>query len=141
MRPRRVVVGVAVGLALLLSGCRQGTDQPLDPVWGKQPCDHCAMLLDEPRFAAQATTPDGARLYFDDVGCLAAWLREHPAAHAHAWVRNGARWVAAEQARFTNGERTPMGYGYVAADRGVAWSDVHRALAARAGAEEAPHAQ
>jgi hypothetical protein len=95
------------------------------------------MLLDEPRFAAQAATADGTHVYFDDVGCLDAWLREHAAAPLRAWVRRDQQWVAATEARFASGERTPMGYGFVAAPAGVGWSEVRRALAARALAAEA----
>ncbi len=133
---------VAACVLALLAACHDAADKPLEPVWGKQPCDHCAMLLDEPRFAAQLATPDGAHLYFDDVGCLAAWLREHPDAGARAWVERDGRWVAAERARFAAGARTPMGYGFVAAAAGapatVDWRELQRRLTL---AEEHAHAQ
>lgn len=93
------------------------------------------MLVDEPRFAAEVLTRDGARLYFDDVGCLAAWLREHPGAAARAWVDRDGTWIAASAARFSAGARTPMGYGFVAAPDGIDWDALQRRLAARAGAE------
>jgi hypothetical protein len=125
---------------VLVAGCHEAADRPLDPVWGKQPCDHCAMLVDEPRFAAQATTADGARVYFDDVGCLAGWLREHRRGAARAWVRRDDTWVPVGDARFHGGERTPMGYGYVAAGDGIDWSELERRLEARAATEET-HAQ
>ena len=128
-------------LALLLGGgCRGAAARAEDPVWGKQPCAHCAMLVDEPRFAAQALTRDGGRLYFDDVGCLAAWLREHPGAAAQAWVDRDGGWVPAAAARFADGARTPMGYGFAAAGDGLDWDALQRRLAARAAAE-APDAQ
>jgi hypothetical protein len=126
----------------LLAACRDGADKPLEPVWGKQPCDHCAMLLDEPRFAGQLVTADGTRLYFDDVGCLAAWLREHEtAASAAVWVHRGDQWTPARDARFVAGPHTPMGYGFVAADAGLDWPEVQRRLAARAATGEVAHAQ
>jgi hypothetical protein len=127
---------------LLTAACHEAGDRPLEPVWGKQPCDHCAMLLDEPRFAAQAVTADGTRVYFDDVGCLAGWLDEHPAT-ARAWVRAGDAWVPAAQARFASGARTPMGYGYVAATSApvtpagpvtIDWSELRARLGAHAAA-------
>jgi hypothetical protein len=131
------------GIVAVAAACHERADGPLEPVWGKQPCDHCAMLLDEPRFAAQAVAKDGSRLYFDDVGCLAGWLEEHPAGAAQAWVRAGERWLPPAEARFTAGEHTPMGYGFVAATRGVAWSEVRARLRAAAPSAqlEVGHAQ
>lgn len=125
-----LVVGVAVG-----GGCERGGARAEEPVWGKQPCEHCAMLVDEARFAAQAATRDGTHVWFDDVGCLAAWLREHPGAATALWVDRDGAWVPAGAARFAGGERTPMGYGFVAAPSGIDWSELQRRLAARAQAE------
>lgn len=128
-RLRAIVV-----VALLVAACHDAADKPAEPVWGKQPCDHCAMLLDEPRFAAQLATSDGMHLFFDDVGCLAAWLREHPSDRTRGWVRRQSDWVDARAARYTPGQRTPMGYGFVAASDGsVDWTELARRLAARDG--------
>ena len=139
-RPLRVAVAAVLLAAVLgVAGCRDAADKPFEPVWGKQPCDHCAMLLDEPRFAAQAATPDGNHIYFDDVGCLVAWLREHSTAQARAWVRRKEQWVDAGAARYLAGQRTPMGYGYVASTSGIDFSELQRRLAAVA--EEHAHAQ
>ncbi|MGZ3443102.1 MAG: nitrous oxide reductase accessory protein NosL [Polyangia bacterium] len=132
---------VAAALLMLAAGCHQGAEQPLDPVWGKQPCDHCAMLVDEPRFAAQVATDDGQRLYFDDAGCMGGWLREHAATHARAWVQRDSRWVSVDATLFQTGARTPMGYGFVAAAEGLPWPEVQRRLAARDAVTEAFHAQ
>jgi hypothetical protein len=131
----------AVALLWLVAACHDSGDQPLDPVWGKQACDQCAMLVDDPRFAAQAATNDGEHVFFDDVGCLGAWLREHSAVRARAWVRRQERWVPAEEARFAGGARTPMGYGFIVAAEGMGWPDVRHALAARAAVEESTHAR
>lgn len=142
MRSVRSSMLAALVAALALAACHEAADRPLEPVWGKQPCDHCAMLLDEPRFAAQLATPDGTHLYFDDVGCLAAWLREHPRAGARTWVRRDNGWLDAERARYTSGARTPMGYGFVAAaddaPATVGWSELSRRMTATA---EQAHAQ
>lgn len=121
-------------LVLLLCGavgCDAG-DQPKEPVWGKQACEHCAMVLSDRAQGAQVVTATGERLYFDDVGCLVAWTLEHPDAAAHRWVRtvDTGAWMAPEDAGFERRDRTPMGFGFVAvAPPGrVAWADVTAAV-------------
>jgi len=56
MKPLR-----ALFFALLLSSCEDPAT-PKDPVWGKQPCASCAMLVSDPRFAAQASLGSGQRV-------------------------------------------------------------------------------
>ncbi|MBI4953148.1 MAG: hypothetical protein HY908_14030 [Myxococcales bacterium] len=112
-----------------------GGDKPVDPVWGKQPCAACAMLVSEPRHAGQLVTESGDRFYFDDPGCLAAYLAERtasaePAARVGAaWVRDEAgSWIDARSARYRTGARTPMDYGFEAqADGTASFADVERA--------------
>jgi copper chaperone NosL len=101
----------------LLFSCRS-QNTPEDPIWGKQPCAHCRMLVSDPRYAAQALTASGERVYFDDVGCLARELAEHPGALA-TWVRDAkARWIETSRARFSGGAPTPMDFGFVVDDAG-----------------------
>jgi hypothetical protein len=129
---RRALAALAVAAALL--ACDDAT-QPTDPVWGKQPCAACSMLVSERRHAAELTTARGDRLFFDDVGCLAHYLR-----HAHPdvrgmWARAESGWVDARAARYARGQKTPMDYGFTAAaDGDASFDDVERALAARAAA-------
>lgn len=97
-------------------GCDPGADDPKEPVWGKQACAHCAMLLSDQEHAAQAVTATGERLYFDDLGCLVAWTIAQPTAATRRWVRatDTRTWVAAETAGYERRARTPMGFGIVA---------------------------
>lgn len=105
---------------LLLAGCQQGPPAAEEPVWGKQPCGHCAMLLSERLHGAQALTASGDRVFFDDTGCLIAWEGEHPGQTSHRWVRqfdqdpHGTGWLPAEPAAFYRVKHTPMGFGYAA---------------------------
>ena len=118
-------------LALLLCAC-DDPSRPVDPVWNKQDCAHCHMLLSDPRYAAQASTVKGARLYFDDVGCLAAIMQRQPELIGRAWVHGPGGWRDAASARFTQGAPTPMGFGFAADDRGtLEFSAVRQAVGAR----------
>ena len=99
-------------------GC-QAPLEPSDPVWGKQACEGCRMLVSDPRFTAQLVGSDGERRYFDDLGCLAEHLAAHPNPNASIWVRDArGRWLSARAARFSTGAATPMDYGLVTDPRG-----------------------
>lgn len=78
------------------------------------------MVVSNARFAAQLVAPGEDPLFFDDIGCLAEYLREHrtPPANAIAYVadhRTGS-WTRAATAVFTKVPTlaTPMGSHVVA---------------------------
>ncbi len=122
----------ALGLALAVTSCEDGAS-PKDPVWGKQACGSCAMLVSDPRYAAQLTTTDGTRAYFDDPGCMATYVADrHPSVRA-MWVRDDVgHWVDARSARFSPGATTPMDFGWAATTAGSAsWADVESSAKAR----------
>lgn len=132
--------GVLASLFVLGLACQSESEPPRDPVWGKQPCSGCAMLLSSPRFAAQSRSSSGDRRYFDDVGCLAAFAFKQNSATKQAWVRapDGA-WVSTETARFDEGAKTPMDYGFVFSPNGkLTWNDVQKAVAQRVAARSEP---
>ena len=126
-------------LALLLA-CTIST-QPEDPVWNKQACDHCKMLVSDKRYAASSLDARGQRLFFDDIGCMVAHESDHPPVKAH-WVRDEASgsWVEADKAFFRPGASTPMDFGYSGhkATPGISYRELQRALA---DAEEDRHAE
>lgn len=100
-------------------------DQPVDPVWGKEPCADCSMLVSERRFAAQLVH-DGERRYFDDVGCMVLWSEKRGGVPERAWVYEGSSgpWHPARTARFVDGSRTPMDYGLEASTGGtLGWDE------------------
>jgi copper chaperone NosL len=127
---RLLAVGLSIALALLALAC-DDAQRPEEPVWNKQTCAHCRMILSDPRYAAQLTQKDGRRLYFDDVGCLAAYLNREKPAVTRVWVRDRGAWHVADELRYTRGHDTPMGFGFVAAAQGeLEFSAVRKAVAA-----------
>jgi copper chaperone NosL len=129
---REVWQGLRVLFALWLGACTPALDVPAEPVWGKQACAHCSMLVTEPPPAAQLSRADGTRLFFDDVGCLAAHLdREGEGGAPHLWVRRGEGWVSATGTRYASGARTPMDFGFLPAAEGVSWEALREAVRAR----------
>ena len=115
-------------LLLWLAACTPAADAPAEPVWGKQACGHCAMLVTEQPPSAQLTLADGSRRFFDDVGCMVSFLERGHTKAQHLWVRHGLGWVPVEKARFQGGVTTPMDFGFIAADSGVDWATVQAAV-------------
>jgi len=108
----------ALLLVFALAACDKSV-APVDPFWGKQACDSCRMLVSEPMYAAQLLDEQGHRHYFDDIGCLDAFLVDHPETKPRGlWVRLGTRWVEAESARYASGAASPMAYGFSAQEHG-----------------------
>lgn len=119
-RCRKMVLLFATALlGLIVLGCGRDASQPVEPVWGKEPCAHCAMLVGEPRTAAQAVNARGDHVFFDDIGCLVLWSTEQKKAPPQRlWVHaaTGKSWLPARSARYLGGQQTPMDYGFVAAE-------------------------
>ncbi len=106
---------------LAASACAPPGPRPL--AFNEEPCAHCHMTIADPRFGAELATRTGRVFAFDDVGCMAAWLREHPTEVAGAWVMNFVdhRWMAADSAMYLESDslRTPMASGLAALRPGV----------------------
>ena len=128
-KPEATVWGLAWAVVVLLMGCSDGALKPGEPVWGKQQCAHCAMLVSQKPPAAQVLTTEGKRRFFDDVGCMVAWEeRESPGVSAR-WVRepSGLGWVDPASAHFSAGHPTPMGFGFLPDAQGTITFEALRA--------------
>jgi hypothetical protein len=73
-------------------------------------------------------------VFFDDVGCLAAYIQERGITPPKMWVRDPAgKWVDARAAKFKSGAKTPMDYGFAyAADGDATFANVEQAVKKRA---------
>jgi copper chaperone NosL len=116
----------------LAAACNTASE-PVDPVWDKQACQACRMIVDNPRFAAQLLEAGGERRFFDDIGCLAELLDQLAQAPRGIWVRDGGgRWVDAKSIRYADSAPSPMDYGFVPDERGKHdFEAVRRATRAR----------
>lgn len=110
----------ALVLAVALAACQRGPPGPAKLDTRNDACAHCRMMVSDARFASQLVAPREEPRFFDDLGCLRDWLREHPALApgAVAFVadhRTGA-WVRAAGAAYARAPAlaTPMGSGLIA---------------------------
>ena len=132
---RVVAVALALaGLAAVIAVVRRGgaiPDGPVPVVWNRESCAHCRMAIGEPRFAAQLVTADGVVANFDDVGCLLRYLDERAPTVHRLWFHHPheERWLGVDEFGFATGERTPMGWGVVAVERGPGTLDLAAARA------------
>lgn len=106
-------------MALTLAACGGGQPRPVPIVYDEDACSHCRMAISQPAFAAELVTPGGHVELFDDLGCLAAWLREHPpSAESGLFVADyeGHDWLAAQDAVYLQSPElpTPMSSGLAA---------------------------
>lgn len=107
---RRAMVAVLIG-AVLAAACTR-SDAATEPVWGKEPCAHCKMLVSDKRYAAQVVDELGEHKFFDDIGCMVLWMEAHKSP-PRAWVRDATSgaWLDARTAKYVQGARTPMDFG------------------------------
>jgi copper chaperone NosL len=128
---RRAALAFVVA-AFSAAACKQ-TDAAAEPVWGKEPCAHCKMLVSDKRYAAQVVDEVGEHRFFDDIGCMVLWMdsRKTP---KRAWARDSASgmWLDARAAKYMQGARTPMDFGFEAREDGtIAFDAVRAAVVAK----------
>lgn len=106
-------------LTLLLTvGCLQEELVPREPLWGKEACSRCRMILSEKRYAVQRLFPNGEVHYYDDIIC--ALKHNHAPDEGDLYVRpfDGNDWVAANKVMYLPGLMTPMNSGFGAVKEG-----------------------
>lgn len=105
-------------LALVVAGCGQTTSGPVEVKWGRDTCDYCGMVIDEPRFAAQLRAGTTRKVYkFDDLGDAILFLVKqdwvnHPDNEFWVGDMNSGKWIDGLKALYVNGQRTPMAHGF-----------------------------
>jgi copper chaperone NosL len=105
-----------VTLALTLFACGTPLDQPEPMVFDHVACDHCGMLVSDPRFAAQLVTREGDRYQFDDPACVFQHIVDHGGSLGHVWFHDsaGEGWLDHRQVGFVPASGAPMDGGLAA---------------------------
>jgi len=138
MKPSMTASVVAFALATV--ACGGGEPEPAALDTRNEQCASCRMAVSSAVFASQLVAPGEVPRFFDDLGCLAGYLKAGKAPKgATAFVadhRTNA-WVRADRAVYTRvpGLETPMG-SHVIAHSDAASRD--QDADARAGSPVAP---
>lgn len=135
---RPLLTLTACVMLLPLAGCASSRPSPAALDTRNDVCSHCRMAVSDARFAAQIVAPGEEPRFFDDVGCLRAYLEGGnalaPGSAVFVASYQTRAWIPAGEAVYLKDEsiETPMGFHYVAfAD--AAERDSHPA--ARSGAK------
>ncbi len=117
----RILTAAALALGVLACACAgTGTPEPAALDTRNDACAACRMSVSAARFASQVVAPGEEPLFFDDLGCLARYLREHDALAPGAAVfvadHRTSAWVPAGDAVYTSVPtlETPMASHLVA---------------------------
>lgn len=112
-------VGIALVSAVIATACGGGAPEPAPLDTRNEQCASCRMAVSSARFASQLVAPGELPRFFDDLGCLADFLKAGKApAEAVAFVADHRTkaWVRADRAVYTRvpGLETPMGSHVIA---------------------------
>ena len=111
-------------IAALLAACGRSAmpEGMVEIKWDRDTCARCSMVLSDRRFAAQVRGgPKDENFKFDDIGCVAFWLKAQPWGTDTAtriWVAdvgsrgNEMQWLDARKAQYLGGKSSPMGYNF-----------------------------
>ena len=93
------------------------------------------MLINDLNFASQVVAPDGKTRFFDDNGCMAAWINARPFKdEAIIWVKDlpSGAWIDGKEAWYSRTDQTPMSYGFGAyrsyGEGLIAFTDMQQAM-------------
>jgi copper chaperone NosL len=109
-----------VALAIMAAvACGGGGVRPAALDTRNDACGWCRMVVSDARFAAQLVAPSEEPVFFDDVGCLASYLKGRPlpkGAVAYVADHRTREWTVAARAVYARAARlaTPMGSHLVA---------------------------
>jgi copper chaperone NosL len=115
--PARGVLALCV--AFVAAGCGGGEPEPAALDTRNEQCTSCRMAVSSAVFASQLVAPGELPRFFDDLGCLADYLKAGKApkgATAFVADHRTKAWVRADRAVYTRvpGLETPMGSHVIA---------------------------
>lgn len=109
-------------ILLFTLACTTDPNAPPNVAFDHITCEHCGMLVSEPRHASALRLRGGKEHVFDDPGCLFRYVAEHHPSVAQMWFHTETDWVREDAVAFSLGATTPMGSGLIAVPPGTAQS-------------------
>lgn len=111
-----LLMACGVTMLVVLASCENKTIGPV-AIEGSDMCSFCRMSISETRYAAELIDNDGQAFKFDDIGCLANFVKQKGITGA-TFVMDFDRheWLRAENAVYVRSAelKTPMNGGIVA---------------------------
>lgn len=123
---RRSFMALVPGMVLAISACSEKTTGPAEVKWGRETCEYCGMIIDDPHFAAQLRGGTDRRAHkFDDLGDAVLYMAKQGWADdpsVEFWVGGAetGQWTDGRKAFYASGYHTPMGHGFGAVEAGKA---------------------
>ncbi len=108
-----LILGKSQQMTVVLAG--NINKQPINMAMGKFQGSECGMVINDLKFASQVIGPDGKTWFFDDHGCMAAWISARPFKdEAIIWVKDlpSGQWIEGKHAWYSRVDQTPMSYGF-----------------------------
>ncbi|WP_234978431.1 nitrous oxide reductase accessory protein NosL [Bacillus tuaregi] len=105
-------------LLFIISGCGSKEIEPRAIDEKNDKCIQCHMSVVDDQFATQLTLENGKTHTFDDIGCMALWVKENKDQKVAAqFVRDyeTKEWILLEDAYYVYDEsiKTPMAYNVI----------------------------
>jgi nitrous oxide reductase accessory protein NosL len=134
-------------LALLaLTGCfEEKKTGPVDIKWGREVCEQCGMIIDNPRFAAEVRGGADRKIHkFDDMGDAVLWLAKQswaadPAAEIWVGDMDSGAWIDGRKAFYVRVKVSPMGHGFGATPQpregAIGFEEMRKAVLAKGNPE------
>lgn len=104
---------------LLLIGCETSRVEPV-PLAPEDMCDYCRMIISEKRYAAEFINSEGQAFKFDDIGCMANFIRSkrntRKVVARFVMDFDSREWIKADDAYYVRSPEltTPMNGGIIA---------------------------
>jgi len=117
------IVGGAVVVILFLSLAKEGGPkyvykdntkrEPIEIKAKEYQCSECNMDIEDLNYTAELITKDGVTYFFDDIGCVVLWLKDHSPKDSKIVTKtlDTNRWIDIKRAYYSRTVPSPMGYG------------------------------
>lgn len=114
-----LMIGCGLAMLIVLIQCGRGPGEPV-ALEANDMCSFCRMSISEKRYAAELIDDNGHAFKFDDIGCLANFIKQkrNDAPIEATFVMDFERreWLKAENAFYVHSSelKTPMNGGIIA---------------------------
>ena len=117
--PNVFIVACGIAVLVVFTNCQRRAIEPV-AIEANDMCSFCRMSISEKRFAAELIDDAGQVLKFDDIGCMANFIKQKrnnaPTAATFVMDFDSREWMKAENGFYVRSPelKTPMNNGLAA---------------------------